>query len=231
MKKNKAYSELWQVSISVRRWLYPSSDVVGSRRSTAHRSLQRNKKNINKWRSHSFLFRVDVVLLRCRASSRPYRRSSHPSTTTWHWHSTGRIEDRACLTSHQGLTPRTDTGVKRLLGSMSAKQSPLDVVPTSLINCLHVEVRSHTSLPCRLVNLPLDHATVRARFQMAQVTPLIVKPDEKGDPADFEPEYAEHDSWTSGTRSYHTARHHLTEFRSIYFWRRHSTEMSRHCWR
>ena len=66
----------------------------------------------------------------------------------------------------------TDTEVERLIGLMSAKSSPLDFVPTSVIKACR---GTFAHIIARLANLSFDHATFPARFKMAQVTPLIKK--------------------------------------------------------
>ena len=62
--------------------------------------------------------------------------------------------------------------VGKLLGSMPAKSSPLDVLPTSLIKSCR---SSFAHIIARLANLSFEHATFPAKFKIAQVTPLLKK--------------------------------------------------------
>ena len=68
---------------------------------------------------------------------------------------------------------------------MSAKSSPLDFVPTSVIKACR---GTFAHIIARLANLSFDHAMFPARFKMAQVTPLIKKYGlDKNDPGNYRP--------------------------------------------
>src|SRR5664279_4953805 len=68
------------------------------------------------------------------------------------------------------FSPATEDEVLRLLKSMSAKSSPLDFIPTSLIKS---SGGTFACIIARLANLTFEHATFPARYKTAQVTPLI----------------------------------------------------------
>jgi hypothetical protein len=79
----------------------------------------------------------------------------------------------------------TDDDVERLLKSMLSTSSPLDFIPTSLIkSCSGVS----TLVVAWLVNLFFKHSTFPAKFETAQVTPLLKKHGlEVSDPANYCP--------------------------------------------
>ena len=68
---------------------------------------------------------------------------------------------------------------------MSAKSSPLDFIPTSLIKACS---GTFAIIITRLANLSFEHATFPVRFTTAQVTPLHKKQGhDKDDPANYRP--------------------------------------------
>jgi len=83
------------------------------------------------------------------------------------------------------LKPVTADEVGKLLGSMPAKSSPLDVLPTSLIKSCR---SSFAHIIARLANLSFEHATFHAKFKIAQVTPLLKKQGiDTRDPSSYRP--------------------------------------------
>ena len=92
------------------------------------------------------------------------------------WALAGRVYDPlASDLHHQGpqlcaFASVTEDEVTKLIGSMPAKSSPLDFVPTSLLKaCRYMFVHVIT----RLANLSFEHATFPAKFKTVSVTPLL----------------------------------------------------------
>jgi len=83
------------------------------------------------------------------------------------------------------LPPPTVEEVTKLIDSMPAKSSPLDVIPTSLLkSCCDV----FAPLITRLAELSFSEGTFPARYKMACVVPLLKKKDlEQDNPANYRP--------------------------------------------
>ena len=73
----------------------------------------------------------------------------------------------------------------KLLNTLSAKSSPMDFVPTSVLKrCSGV----FAPLIARLANLSFDQGKFPSQFKQAQVTPLLKKPGmDVDDPASYRP--------------------------------------------
>jgi len=72
-----------------------------------------------------------------------------------------------------------------LIGSIPAKSSPLDFVPTSLLKACRY---TFAHVITRLANLSFEHATFPAKFKTASVTPLLKKHGlDPTDPASYRP--------------------------------------------
>lgn len=81
--------------------------------------------------------------------------------------------------------PVTEAEVERLIRSMSAKSSPLDVISTSLIKACS---GTFAQMISRLANLTFEYGKFPVKFKTAQVTPLLKKRGlDAGDPASFRP--------------------------------------------
>jgi len=78
-----------------------------------------------------------------------------------------------------------DEEVAKLIASMSAKSSPLDLVPTSSLKACRY---TFAHVIARLANLSFEHSTFPANFKMASVTPLLKKHGlDADDPANYYP--------------------------------------------
>jgi len=107
------------------------------------------------------------------------------------WALAGRVYDPlASDRRHEGpqlsvFTAVTEDEVAKLIGSMPAKSSPLDFVPTSLLKaCRYTFAQAIT----RLANLSFEYATFPAKFKTALVTPHLKKHGlDATDPASYRP--------------------------------------------
>ena len=92
------------------------------------------------------------------------------------------LHEGQCLNEFK---PVTVEEVTRLLRSMSAKSSPLDFVPTSVLKACD---GTFAPIIARLANLSFSHGEFPAKFKLAQVTPLLKKRDlDASDPANYRP--------------------------------------------
>jgi len=90
--------------------------------------------------------------------------------------------DRSCLTE---FSPVTSKKVGRLFHSMSAKSSPLDFVPTSLMKTCSC---TFAHIIARLANLSFPHATFPAKFKTARMIALLKKRgNDPADPSTYRP--------------------------------------------
>ena len=79
----------------------------------------------------------------------------------------------------------TAAAVNQLLHNMPGKSSPLDFIPTSLLkSCAPV----FSSILANLANISFSTGSFPTRFKIAQVTPLLKKPNlDPNDPASYRP--------------------------------------------
>ncbi len=91
---------------------------------------------------------------------------------------------------HQGpllseFTPILPSEVHKLLATMPAKSSPLDVVPTSLLKACPI---TFSNILAFLTNLSINQGCFPTQFKKAQITPLMKKPClDPDDPASYRP--------------------------------------------
>jgi hypothetical protein len=83
------------------------------------------------------------------------------------------------------FVPVSEDEVERLLATMSAKSSPLDFIPTSLLKSCS---STFAVIIARLANLSFGQSTFPARFKTAQITPLLKKQGmDDSEPSSYRP--------------------------------------------
>ena len=83
------------------------------------------------------------------------------------------------------FAPVSEDEVERLLATMSAKSSPLDFLPTSLLKSCS---NTFAVIIARLANLSFGQSTFPAKFKTAQITPLLKKPGmDDSEPSSYRP--------------------------------------------
>jgi hypothetical protein len=92
---------------------------------------------------------------------------------------------KPCVKTMSSFSEVTSDEVARLISSMPAKSSPLDVLPTSLLKSC---ASAFAPVIARLANLSFKEGCFPESFKTAQVLPLLKKPGlDRMDPASYRP--------------------------------------------